>query len=79
MTDPTTAVEQELTDEQIDVLRRYGSERDVEAGDVLFRPGDAVYDLIVVLPAQSTWWAARPTSRSSSCRRRPGASSASSG
>src|SRR5919198_6367690 len=30
----------ELSDEQIDVLRRHGTERDVAAGDVLFRPGD---------------------------------------
>ena len=39
----------ELNDEQLDVLRRHGSERDVAAGDVLFRPGDSSYDFIVVL------------------------------
>jgi thioredoxin reductase (NADPH) len=39
----------ELDDEQLDVLRRHGTERDVAAGDVLFRPGDASYDFIVVL------------------------------
>jgi thioredoxin reductase (NADPH) len=39
----------ELSDEQIDVLRRHGTERDVAAGDVLFRPGDDTYDFIVVL------------------------------
>ena len=39
----------ELTDAQIDVLRRYGAEREVAAGDVLFSPGDASYDLVVVL------------------------------
>jgi thioredoxin reductase (NADPH) len=31
------------------VLRRYGSEHDVAAGDVLFADGDVSYDLIVVL------------------------------
>jgi thioredoxin reductase (NADPH) len=39
----------ELTDDQLDVLRRYGTERDVAAGDVLFRPGDDSYDFVVVL------------------------------
>jgi thioredoxin reductase (NADPH) len=39
----------ELTDEQIDVLRRHGAERDVAAGDVLFRAGDNAYDFMVVL------------------------------
>ena len=39
----------ELTDDQLDVLRRHGTERDVAAGDVLFRPGDSAYDFIVVL------------------------------
>jgi thioredoxin reductase (NADPH) len=34
---------------QLEVLRRYGSERDVAAGDVLFADGDETYDLIVVL------------------------------
>jgi thioredoxin reductase (NADPH) len=34
---------------QLDVLRAYGSERDVAAGDVLFADGDETYDLIVVL------------------------------
>jgi thioredoxin reductase (NADPH) len=41
--------EVELTDEQIAVLRRHGSERDVAAGEVLWRPGDPTYDFIVVL------------------------------
>ena len=34
---------------QLEVLRRYGTERDVAAGDVLFADGDETYDLIVVL------------------------------
>src|SRR2546421_10104213 len=34
---------------QLGVLREYGSERDVAAGDVLFADGDETYDLIVLL------------------------------
>src|SRR5215831_14819514 len=34
---------------QLGVLRGYGSERDVAAGDVLFADGDETYDLIVLL------------------------------
>ena len=34
---------------QLEVLRRYGSEHDVAAGDVLFADGDETYDLIVLL------------------------------
>jgi thioredoxin reductase (NADPH) len=34
---------------QLEVLRRYGTERDVAAGDVLFADGDETYDLIVML------------------------------
>jgi thioredoxin reductase (NADPH) len=34
---------------QIDVLRRYGSESEVETGGVLFADGDETYDLIVLL------------------------------
>ncbi len=34
---------------QLEVLRRYGSERDVAVGDVLFADGDETYDLIVML------------------------------
>jgi thioredoxin reductase (NADPH) len=37
---------------QLKVLRRYGSEHDVAAGDVLFADGDITYDLIVVLDGQ---------------------------
>ncbi|WP_214316621.1 FAD-dependent oxidoreductase [Nonomuraea sediminis] len=38
-----------LDPSQLDVLRGYGSERDVAAGDVLFADGDETYDLIVLL------------------------------
>jgi len=34
---------------QVQVLRRYGTEYDVAAGDVLFTDGDETYDLIVML------------------------------
>src|SRR5260370_12644136 len=34
---------------QLGVLRGYGSEYDVAAGDVLFADGDETYDLIVLL------------------------------
>ena len=34
---------------QVEVLRRYGTEHDVAAGDVLFADGDETYDLIVML------------------------------
>ena len=37
---------------QLEVLRRYGSEHDAAAGDVLFADGDVSYDLIVVLAGQ---------------------------
>lgn len=38
-----------LDGDQLAVLRGYGSERDVAAGDVLFADGDLTYDLIVLL------------------------------
>jgi thioredoxin reductase (NADPH) len=38
-----------LDDDQLAVLRRYGAERNVAAGDVLFADGDETYDLIVLL------------------------------
>jgi thioredoxin reductase (NADPH) len=38
---------------QLQVLRGYGSEHDVAAGDVLFADGDVSYDLIVVLAGQA--------------------------
>ncbi|MDX6391759.1 MAG: thioredoxin reductase [Streptosporangiaceae bacterium] len=37
---------------QLEVLRRYGTEQDVAAGDVLFADGDVTYDLIVVLDGE---------------------------
>ena len=39
----------ELTDEQLAVLARFGAERDVEVGEVLFRRGDAEYDFHAIL------------------------------
>src|SRR5262249_44493729 len=38
-----------LDEAQLQVLRGYGTERDVAAGDVLFADGDETYDLIVLL------------------------------
>src|ERR1700691_3216090 len=38
-----------LDSAQIEVLRRYGSESEVAAGDLLFADGDETYDLIVLL------------------------------
>jgi thioredoxin reductase (NADPH) len=37
---------------QLDVLRSYGAEQDVSAGDVLFAEGDETYDLFVVLEGE---------------------------
>ncbi|HEY4464222.1 MAG TPA: cyclic nucleotide-binding domain-containing protein, partial [Streptosporangiaceae bacterium] len=37
---------------ELELLRRYGSEHDIEAGDVLFSAGDMTYDLIVVLAGE---------------------------
>src|SRR5256714_7489527 len=41
-----------LKETDLEVLRRYGSEHDVEVGDVLFADGDETYDLIVVLDGE---------------------------
>src|ERR1700677_113302 len=41
-----------LTDIQVEVLRRYGTEREVAAGEVLFTDGDETYDLIVLLDGE---------------------------
>ncbi len=38
---------------QLDVLRRYGREHEMAAGDVLFADGDVTYDLIVVLAGEA--------------------------
>jgi thioredoxin reductase (NADPH) len=37
---------------QLEVLRKYGTEHEMAAGDVLFAAGDATYDLIVVLAGE---------------------------
>jgi thioredoxin reductase (NADPH) len=37
-----------LSDAQLARLRSYGKPETVEAGDVLYRPGDATYDLVVI-------------------------------
>ena len=42
-----------LGEAQIEVLRRYGTEHAVDAGDVLFADGDERYDLIVILEGRS--------------------------
>jgi thioredoxin reductase (NADPH) len=47
--DPRTAAFPDLSDSQLEMLYRVGAERVVEAGDVLFRPGETNYDFIVVL------------------------------
>ena len=39
----------ELSDEHVDRLRLVGEERDVEAGEILFRPGATDYGFIVIL------------------------------
>ena len=39
----------DLTDDELRRLARFGDERAVAAGDVLFRPGDPSYDFFVVL------------------------------
>src|SRR4029077_19283250 len=38
---------------QVELLRRYGSEHEMAAGDVLFADGDVTYDLIVVLAGEA--------------------------
>ncbi len=42
-----------LTEVQLDVLRRYGAEQVVAAGDVLFADGDETYDLLVPLEGRA--------------------------
>jgi hypothetical protein len=37
-----------LDADRVEVLRRYSTDRDVAAGDVLFADGDETYDLIVM-------------------------------
>ena len=38
---------------QVEVLRSYGSEHEMAAGDVLFADGDVTYDLIVLLAGEA--------------------------
>ena len=52
MSQPQAGRSPALDAAQLDVLRRYGSEQDVAAGDVLFADGDDTYDLIVVLAGE---------------------------
>src|SRR5882757_491672 len=52
MTQPQAGRSPALDAAQLDVLRRYGREQDVAAGDVLFADGDDTYDLIVVLAGE---------------------------
>jgi thioredoxin reductase (NADPH) len=52
MTQPDAGRSPVLDAAQIEVLRRYGSEQPVAAGDVLFADGDETYDLIVVLAGE---------------------------
>ena len=42
-----------LTDDQIALLRPFGSERDTAAGDVLFEVGDPDYPMVVVLSGRT--------------------------
>ena len=41
-----------LTQDQIELLRRYGETRTTEVGEVLFRAGDTSYDFIVILEGE---------------------------
>jgi thioredoxin reductase (NADPH) len=52
MTQPQAGRSPVLDAGQLEVLRRYGSEQDVAAGDVLFADGDETYDLIVLLAGE---------------------------
>ena len=52
-TQPAQAGRSPVLDEaQLEVLRRYGREHDMAAGDVLFAAGDVTYDLFVVLAGE---------------------------
>jgi thioredoxin reductase (NADPH) len=41
-----------LREDQIEILGRYGHRRKTEAGEVLFRAGDAPCDFVVVLEGE---------------------------
>ncbi|HEY0237414.1 MAG TPA: FAD-dependent oxidoreductase [Friedmanniella sp.] len=43
---------EQLTSENIASLSAYGVEQDVRVGDTVFRPGDASYDLVVIITGQ---------------------------
>jgi thioredoxin reductase (NADPH) len=47
--EPDPAAGTELTDDQLERLHRFGVERPMAVGEVLFRPGDESYDFFVVL------------------------------
>ena len=47
--DDDPALFPKLTDEQVALLARYGEERPIKVGEVLFREGDASYDAMVLL------------------------------
>jgi hypothetical protein len=53
-TDEHAAALPELSDEQIDVLRRFGRGRTVGAGDILYRQQDASFALLVILEGRVT-------------------------
>jgi thioredoxin reductase (NADPH) len=52
MSQPQAGRSPALDAAQLEVLRGYGREQDVAAGDVLFADGDETYDLIVVLAGE---------------------------
>src|SRR5262249_31158086 len=45
---PLEAIDPKLSEAQLQRLRGYGSAQDVAAGDILYGPGDAGYDLVIV-------------------------------
>jgi thioredoxin reductase (NADPH) len=49
LNDDDPALFPKLTDEQIELLGRYGRVQAIQKGDVLFREGDATYDAMVLL------------------------------
>src|SRR5262245_860604 len=52
--DDDPALFPKLTDAQLDILSPYGRVRDIEAGDVLFRPGEIPDELMVLLAGEVT-------------------------
>ena len=47
--DDDPALLPKLTDQQMELLARHGKVRPIQVGDVLFRAGDAAYDVMVLL------------------------------